>query len=79
MNSTPPTTVTYQSPSPVTTRMSPQTKKTPPAIVATRAAQRSYFSARSGSGRASVHLGIQAGTTGGIPRTHFTSPFHDAM
>jgi hypothetical protein len=26
-----------------------------------------------------VHFGIQAGTAGGVPRTHFTSPFHDAM
>jgi hypothetical protein len=73
MKDTPPNTVSNQAPAPpVATRTSPQTKRTPPTIVSRRAAQRSYLSPRSGSGRASVHLGIHAGTAGGVPRTHFT-------
>jgi hypothetical protein len=49
MKDTPPNTVSNQAPAPpVATRTSPQTKRTPPTIVSTRAAQRSYLSPRSG-------------------------------
>src|SRR6266545_3212717 len=65
--------------SPETTSDEPITKPKRPATAQTRLKYRVYRSARAGSGRVTAQRGHHRGMAGGIPRTHFTSPFHDAM